>query len=105
MSMAAEASEICEATAAVDATALGERLQRADLLPVGLAGTLVMRQPVELEDLVVETTLLTSTDRPLVALHGEGLHVVTGDVPLLGDHLGAAELADLLGAETSDPAG
>ena len=36
-------------------------------------------------------------------LDGERLHVLAGDVPLLGDHLGAAELDDLLVAVARRP--
>ena len=52
----------------------------------------------------LEAALVDGLDGAAVALEGEGLHVLAGDVPLLGDHLGRAELADLLVAVALDPA-
>ena len=52
----------------------------------------------------VEAALVDGAERALVALERERLHVVARDVPLLGDHLGAAELRHLLRAVARDPA-
>ena len=84
-------------------TALGQRLERADLLPVRLARPLVEVEPVERRDLGLEATLGAGPDRPLVGLDGELLHLLARDVPLLGHHLGADELADLAGAVAGRP--
>ena len=104
ISRAADASEICEAQAAVTPSALGEGGQRADLVPVRLAGALVGGDVAERDDLGVEAPLGPGPDGPLVRLDRERLHVLAGDVPLLGDHLGRAELADLLRAVAGHPA-
>jgi hypothetical protein len=55
--------------------------------------------------LVLEPTFGARLQRPLVRLDRELLHVVTRDVPLLGDHLRAAELRDLLVAVARLPPG
>jgi hypothetical protein len=84
--------------------ALGQCRERTDLVPVGLAGPLVGRALTERHDLGFEATLGLRRDGPPVRLDREGLHVVAGDVPLVCDHLGRAELAHLLRAVAGDPA-
>ena len=88
-----------------EATALDERGQRADLLPVGLTRSFVERALTERDDLVLEAALGARPQRTLVRLDRERLHVVTRDVPLLGDQLGAAELRHLLVAVARLPPG
>ena len=51
----------------------------------------------------LEPSLVDSRDGPLVAGQGEGLHLVTRDVPLFGDQFGAPELGNLLGAVAVHP--
>ena len=97
MSMAADASQIWLDTgggepAALDqgAGAIGSSPSSA---PRGPSSTVT---PPNGTISSLEAALGAGPQGPLVALDGEGLHVLAGDVPLLGDHLGAAELADLL---------
>src|SRR3546814_571995 len=54
--------------------------------------------------LALEAALRPGPEGPLVALHRERLHLVAADGPALGDHLGAAELADLTVAVALHPA-
>jgi hypothetical protein len=98
MSIAAEASLIWEATAAVTrppSTRVGSER---------IAGPLVVVEPAQRGDLGLEAALGPGPQRPLVALDGEDLHVLPTDVPLLGDELGAPELADLPVAVAGHPA-
>ena len=104
ISSAADASLIWLATAAVirpPSTSVGSERIFSD---VRLARALVVVEPVERRDLGLEAALGAGPDGPLVRLDGERLHVLAGDVPLLGDHLGAAELADLAVAVALHPA-
>ena len=92
-------------TAAVSRPPSTSGLQRPDLLEVGLARTFVARAPRR-----TARSRARSGPRPGRAAPrscdstANCLHVVAGDVPLLGDHLRAAELRHLLGAVAGDPA-
>src|SRR5680860_1027424 len=88
-----------------EAAALHQRGQGSDLVPVRFPRALVSRHSGERNDLAVEPVLGLCPQRPLVGLDRERLHLVTGDVPLLGDELGAAELTHFLGAVTVGPTG
>ena len=104
ISSAADASESCEAIAAVSrppSTSVGsERI----LSRFGSRGPSSCVAVAERDDLLVEAALGAGTQRALVRLDRERLHVVAGDVPLLRDHLRAAELRDLLRAVARFPA-
>src|SRR5690606_7551003 len=84
--------------------AFGEGGQRGHLLEAGLAGALVDPEVADGDDLVVEAAVLDGVAGAFVAAQRPFLHVAAGDVPLLGDHLGAAELGDLTGAVAVVPA-
>ena len=71
---------------------------------VSRRGPSSLRDVAERRDLALEAPLVDRADRALVALEREALHVLARDVPLLGDHLGAAELRHLLRAVARDPA-
>src|SRR3954463_14698884 len=96
-SIAADASEICDATAAVTRppstsvgserifSQFGSRRPPAHTRAVGRgARSLVEREAVERRDLVLEPSLGSGAQRALVRLDREGLHVLARDVPLLG---------------------
>ena len=86
-----------------EAAAFDERAQGTDLGEVGLTRALVEGQSCEGDDLAFEAAFGTGPQRALVRLDGERLHVVAGDVPLLGDHLGRTELRHLLIAVAGFP--
>jgi hypothetical protein len=93
--IAAEASEIWLATAAVT-------------LPPWVGGApraLVDLDPGQRGDLALEVTVIDRRDRAAVALQGESFHVLARDLPSVGDHLGGAELGDLLVPIALLPAG
>ena len=104
ISSAAEASEICEAQAAVTRPPSVSVGSERILSQFGSRGPSSAATVAERHDLGVEAALGAGPDGPLVGLDRERLHVVAGDVPLLGDHLGRAELADLLRAVAGHPA-
>src|SRR5690606_26164740 len=74
------------------------------LLQGGFAWALVDQEVADRDDLVVEAAVLDGVAGAFVAAQGPALHVLAGDVPLLGDQLGAAELGDLVGAVAVVPA-
>src|ERR1700734_3420171 len=79
-----------------DAAAGRQRRQRGHLLQARVAARSFVRDDIAVSyGLALETPLILGTYRALVAQQGEALHVLTADVPLLGDQLRAAELADL----------
>jgi len=88
-----------------DRAALLERLEAADLLPVGLTGALIPGNVAQWGDLGVEAARVPGPDRPLVALDGERFHLVAAALPFVGDHLRRAELADFLVPVALLPAG
>ena len=89
-----------------DPSALGQRRQLRHLLQTAATTrTLVYLDACQWADLGVEPALVDGPDGPLVTLEGEDLHVLAGEVPLLGDHLGTPELGHLLGAVAIHPAG
>ena len=53
-----------------------------------LAGLLVVRLGPHGDDLVVEAALVGGPRGPLLRSSAERVELLTGDVPLLGDHLG-----------------
>src|SRR5216683_6060263 len=61
-------------------------------------------EAVQGRDLRLEPPLVDGPDRPPVALQGEFLELAPLDAPLVTDHLGPAELGDLLVAEAVPPA-
>ena len=63
-----------------------------------LAGLLVAGLGLHGDDLVVEATLVGGLLGPLLALGAEGVEVLAGEVPLVGDQLGR----DALGHEAAD---
>ena len=77
--------------------------KRPDLVEVRLARTFVVSSVSECHDLLDEPSLGPGSERALVRFDRVRFHVVAGDVPLLGDHLRAAELRHLLGAVTRLP--
>ena len=85
-------------------TALDERLEPGHLLQRGVARALVGDEAVHRDDLVLEVAGPDRLLRALVAGQRVLLHLLAGEVPLLGDHLGAAELRDLLVAVAVQPA-
>ena len=103
ISRAAEASEICEAQAAVTRPPSVRVGSERILSQFGSRGPSSAVHVAERDDLGVEAALGPGPDGPLVRLDRERLHVLAGDVPLLGDHLGRAELADLLRAVAGHP--
>ena len=105
MSMAAPASQIWLDTAAVMRPSSRSVLRFAIFSRRGVAAeALVGGDALERHDLALEATLVGGLGGPAVALEGEDLHVLAGDAPLLGDQVGAAELADLLVAVAVQPA-
>ena len=104
------ASEIWLLTAAVSrppSTSVfsdGHLLQRGAAARALVGGDLLAGEVDVRHDLALEAALVDRGERPLVAGERELLHVFAGDVPLLGDHLGAAELRDLLVAVALAPA-
>ena len=85
--------------------ALAQRRQRRHLLDVRVGpDALVAVEPLERRDLRGEAALVGGAGGAAVALDRELLHALPADVPLLGDQLRAAELADLLLAVALDPA-
>ena len=104
MSSAADASEIWLDTAAVSrppSTSVGSERIFSQLGSRGPSSN--VHSPSGTISLL-EAALGARPQRALVRLDRERLHVVAGDVPLLGDHLGAAELRDLLVAVARLPA-
>ena len=113
MSTAEAPSEICERVAGGDLAVglegrlqVGERLgggAGADALVLGdelvalddVAGLLVEALLGDPDDLVVEAALVGGPLGALLALGAEGVEVLAGDAPLVGDHLGR----DALGHE------
>src|SRR4051812_45087293 len=88
-----------------DPAALAHRLERLHLLEAGVTPrTFVGGDAFVSGDLAVEPALVDRLDRPPMRLEREGLHVLAGDAPLLGDELGAVELVDRLVAVARDPA-
>ena len=83
--------------------ALGQRLERADLLPVRLARSLVEVETFEGAISASKRPFGAGADGALVGAHGELLHLSARDVPLLGHRLGADELADLAAAVAGRP--
>src|SRR5690606_35160205 len=82
-----------------------ERRELRHLLEARVAARpLVAAHVAERHDLVVEAPLVDGADRALVALEREALHVLARDAPLLGDHLGAAELRHLARSVARHPA-
>src|SRR3954452_4353112 len=88
-----------------DAAALAHGLERLHLLEAGgTARTFVGGDAFVGGDLAVEAAFVDRLDRSPVRLEREGLHVLAGDAPLLGDELGTVELVDRLVAVARDPA-
>jgi hypothetical protein len=88
-----------------DAASRLERLELRHLLETRVAPrALVVTDATERRDLLLEAALVDGAQRAPVALEREGLHVLARDAPLLGDHLGAAELGDLLRPVPGRPA-
>ena len=78
-------------------------LERADLLPVRLARTLVEVEPIERGNLAVEAALRTRAQGPCVRLDRELLHLLAREVPLRDHHLRTEELIDLTAAVPGGP--
>ena len=97
-------SEIWLAIAAVSRPPSTRVVQCRHLLQRRLARTLVGAEAVDLDDLVLEVAGADRRLRALVAGQRVLLHLLAGDVPLLGDQLRAAELRDLLIAVAMQPA-
>ena len=101
ISSADDASQIWDGDRGGDPAAGRQRLQAGHLLQRRLARALVGGEVCPSGR---ATGSISSAKRPsaiagpraLVGREGELLHLLAADVPLLGDHLGRAELADLL---------
>src|SRR3954468_21203789 len=88
-----------------DPAALAHGLERLHLLEAGVTPrTFVGGDAFVGGDLAVEAAFVDRLDRSPVRLEREGLHVLAGDAPLLGDELGTVELVDRLVAVARDPA-
>ena len=104
-SSAAAPSEIWLETAAVMRPPSRRGLSSANFsFVLSRSGTLVGDHSGVRRDLVGEPSGVRSGERSAMTLECELLHGVAGDAPLLGDHLGAAELGDLLVSEALSPA-
>ena len=88
-----------------DPAALRQRLEAGHLLQRRLARALVDLEVADGLDLALEASLRDGGARAIVGGECELLHVLATDVPLLGDHLGRPELADLLVAVALLPTG
>jgi hypothetical protein len=88
-----------------DPAAWAQRREGGHLVQGGVAaGALVLGHVGVGHDLGVERLGVDRADGPLVAGQGVLLHLGAGDVPLVGDQVGGAELGDLLGAVPFPPA-
>ena len=98
ISSAAAPSEIWLASAAVMRPPVGAAARSAAIFSsdVSRRGPSSARDAAVRRDLPLEPALVDGADGAPVALQRELLHVVAADAPLLGDHLGAAELGHLL---------
>ena len=89
-----------------DHPAVTQRLERRHLFRRGVpARALVGRDLAVRHDLGVERSRVDRAGRPPVAGQRVALHLLAADPPLGGDHVGRAELGDLLGAVPLPPAG
>jgi hypothetical protein len=97
ISSAAAASLVGEETAAVSRPPSHQGLETRHLLQAGAAPRpLVDREALVRGDLALEASLVDRGQRPGVRAQRPLLHLVAGDLPLLGDPLGAVELAHRL---------
>ena len=97
-------SEIWLAIAAVSRPPSTSVLSAGHLLQRRVARALVGDEAVDRDDLVLEVAGADRRLRALVAGQRVLLHLLAGDVPLLGDQLRTAELRDLLVAVAVQPA-
>ena len=104
ISSAADASEICDDTAAVSRPPSTSVRSDRILSRSGSRGPSSCSTPASGTISRSKRPSARAAERALVRLDRERLHVVARDVPLLGDHLGAAELRDLLRAVARFPA-
>src|SRR5947209_12112619 len=85
-------------------TTVGERCKCGHLLQGRVGARPFVRGNTDVRgDLALEVPIRDGSECAPVALEGEAFVVLAAQIPLAGDHLGAAELRDFLVAETLQP--